>query len=187
MINPLFGPRNAAVFSLSKAERLDKEIVEWLLKISKSPCNALDFTQDYQANTIFCQIKGRHLVINRRDEKLTFYYNQKGLLDRSDGPAYESSTCCHFYQEGLLHRIDGPAFVFSPKSSKKVEEWFFQGRPHRIDAPAITGSKNYWYIDGKRYTCDFLAKRAIGKFTQGRRNDSGVTEYRVRDYLNAHQ
>lgn len=76
-----------------------------------------------------------------------FYYNKKGQLHRTDGPAIEySSGDKVWYINGRHHRIDGPAIEWSNGD----KSWYLNGIYHREDGPAIecNGYKS-WYIDGK--------------------------------------
>ena len=49
-------------------------------------------------------------------------------------------------EQSLLHREDGPAVIWPDG----YEEWYINGKRHRLDGPAIVGSNttSYW-IDGK--------------------------------------
>ena len=52
-----------------------------------------------------------------------------------------------WYFEGKIHRIDGPAVEYSVGT----KQWFVEGKRHRIGGPAIEwfdGTK-HWYINGK--------------------------------------
>ena len=48
----------------------------------------------------------------------------------------------------LLHSLDGPAVVFC---HDKTKQWWVDGRPHRLDGPAIEWAEGpaEWMINGK--------------------------------------
>lgn len=60
----------------------------------------------------------------------------------------------HFYAwyfNGRLHREDGPAIICKDGS----RSWYFNGRLHRTDGPAIEWSNGCsWWIDGCELTED---------------------------------
>ena len=62
--------------------------------------------------------------------------------------------------EGQLHRIYGPAYI---STYYKVEEWYKDGEPHRVNGPARTHKDNkWWYLDGKLHRLDGPAVDAKG-------------------------
>jgi hypothetical protein len=80
------------------------------------------------------------------------WYNEKGEIHRTDGPAVELSNGINkqWWINGKRHRTDGPAVEFADGSKM----WFVKGVWHRTDGPAIErcdGSKE-WYINGVEYT-----------------------------------
>ena len=62
-----------------------------------------------------------------------------------------------WYQNGKPHRLDGPAIEHADGS----KFWYQNGKYHRLDGPAIEwadGSK-FWYIEGVKYSeAEFVAK-----------------------------
>ena len=87
-----------------------------------------------------------------------FYYNNAGLLHRTDGPAVEYSDGENrWYQNGLLHRTDGPAIVYADGS----KSWCQNGLLHRTDGPAIDWihGRKEWHINGVRLTEDEFNQR----------------------------
>ena len=86
-----------------------------------------------------------------------FYYDNAGLLHRTDGPAVEYSNGDKvWYQNGQLHRTDGPAI----DRASGHKEWWQNDQCHRTDGPAVVfedGDKR-WCINGKYLTeAEFLA------------------------------
>jgi len=84
--------------------------------------------------------------------KLEVWTNDKGEKHRLYGPAV---TCLRKYKleewwkEGKLHRIGGPARIH-----KDNMFWYKEGELHNLDGPAViekAGPKQYW-IDGVRFT-----------------------------------
>lgn len=82
-------------------------------------------------------------------------HNKKGL-HRVDGPAIEYPDGSYaWYLANQLHRADGPAVHWAGDGSNKtiVDEWWFQGRRHRLAGPAVlydNGNVEWWHW-GKRY------------------------------------
>lgn len=70
---------------------------------------------------------------------------------------YPDGTELWFY-EGKLHRIDGPAII----TRTGDESWYNYGRLHRTTGPALTvEGSNLWYVNGTRaYTDDEFQLRA---------------------------
>ena len=55
-----------------------------------------------------------------------------------------------WYFNGRLHRVDGPAVEY-PDGTKA---WFLNGRLHRVDGPAVersNGTKEWW-LNGRLWT-----------------------------------
>jgi len=53
-----------------------------------------------------------------------------------------------WFRNGKYHRVDGPALV---RSNHYL--WFIDGKMHRTDGPAfITNDYIEWFIDGVKYT-----------------------------------
>jgi hypothetical protein len=80
-----------------------------------------------------------------------YYYNEKELLHRTDGPAYEGRYGHkEYYLNGKRHRTDGPAIEYTSGS----KEYWVDGKLHRTDGPAAeycNGIK-YWYVNGVNMT-----------------------------------
>ncbi len=77
-----------------------------------------------------------------------YWYNAKGQLHRTDGPASIShgDRCQQWWVNGKRHREDGPAVIHKGFA----EEWWVNGKLHRDDGPAMewyNGTKN-WYQHG---------------------------------------
>ena len=81
----------------------------------------------------------------------TFWYNSKGKLHRTDGPAIERADGSkEWCVNDKLHRTDGPAVELADGG----KEWWVNGKLHRTDGPAIEwadGSK-LWYVNGRKLT-----------------------------------
>jgi hypothetical protein len=61
-----------------------------------------------------------------------------------------------FFKNDKLHREDGHAVEYD--SGAKL--WYYEGKKHRIDGPAVEIPKNYpfdalkaWYFHGKHISC----------------------------------
>jgi hypothetical protein len=65
----------------------------------------------------------------------------------------------HWYFNGRRHRIDGPAIEYTDESS----DWYFNGRRHRIDGPAIeyTNGIKIWYLNDKLHRIDGPATELV--------------------------
>jgi len=100
------------------------------------------------------------------------YYNKKGKLHNSLGPAVEyPDGGKEYWINGKLNRLDGPAIEY-PNGGKF---YYINDKLHRIDGPAIeipNGFKAY-YINGKRHRLDGPA--ILWHF--------GLKEYYVNDKL----
>ena len=61
-----------------------------------------------------------------------------------------------WYFDGRLHRKDGPALILF----NKTKEWYIKGFRHKIDGPAFTTRDGYkaWYMKGKRHRADGPAR-----------------------------
>lgn len=62
-----------------------------------------------------------------------------------------------WYFNGKRHREDGPAVNYA----NGYKEWYFNGKLHRKDGPAIEfldGSKS-WYLNGKKLTQEQFNKQ----------------------------
>jgi hypothetical protein len=56
----------------------------------------------------------------------------------------------YFNEQGLLHRTDGPAV----EHKDGYKSWYINGQWHREDGPAVEwndGNKS-WYLNGKEYS-----------------------------------
>lgn len=90
-----------------------------------------------------------------------FWYNEKGLYHRIDGPAceyYDGSK--EWYINGKLHRTNGPACEYVDGG----RWWWLNGERHREDGPAMeyrNGNKE-WYVNGKRYYTEEAYKKKVG-------------------------
>ena len=85
------------------------------------------------------------------DENTINWYNEKGQLDRLDGPAVEwANGDKEWYTNGKLNRLDGPAAEYVDGTKM----WFVDGKCHRLDGPAheYADGHNDWWIDGKYMT-----------------------------------
>lgn len=119
--------------------------------------------------------------------------DEDGRFHCEDGPAVMTVTEFSWYLHGVKHRAGGPAYV-KPRSSRYMvkqprkepfnasEMWFFEGRLHREDGPAITNEDfaYYWYHDGLLHRGNNLPAmvRSDGKrewWTNGRPNPSACT------------
>ncbi len=73
------------------------------------------------------------------------YFNDKGLLDRTDGPAVEYLK--HDISRFLSNKINN---IYGPGH----KEWYINGKLHRTDGPTIEwsdGDKS-WFLNGVLYT-----------------------------------
>jgi hypothetical protein len=86
-------------------------------------------------------------------DKIKKWFNEKGQLHRTVGPAIEYADGSYFwYLNGVRHRTDGPAVEYADGS--KV--WYLNGKRHRTDGPAkewANGSKS-WYLNGVLHRTD---------------------------------
>jgi hypothetical protein len=65
-------------------------------------------------------------VINRYGTKT--WYNKKGRLHRTDGPACEyAGGSKSWWLNGHLHRTDGPACEWTDGYSEASKEWYLNG------------------------------------------------------------
>ena len=75
------------------------------------------------------------------------WYNEQGLLHRTDGPASTWATGDQvWYFNGEYHRTDGPAVIHSDG----YQSYFIHGKRHRTNGPAIiypNGVKQYYIHD----------------------------------------
>jgi hypothetical protein len=56
----------------------------------------------------------------------------------------------YYNDNNLLHRINGPAF----NDGKGTKWWYINGKPHRLDGPAIEcDGIELWYIYGQYIPC----------------------------------
>ena len=95
------------------------------------------------------------------------YRNSKGELipHKDDGPAYISSRVEEWYFNGLQHNLDAPAKVFSLETPGLEEIWYSNGERHRVDGPAIirqTGEVR-WMFNGVLHRKDGPAVIEIEK------------------------
>ena len=90
-----------------------------------------------------------------------FWYNSKGELHRTDGPAIERVDGTKFwYINGKLHRAEGPAIEYADGATT----WYINGRLHRVDGPAVEYADGFkcWFINGRQYSFeDWLNKLQI--------------------------
>lgn len=87
------------------------------------------------------------------------YYNENGLLHREDGPAVEYCKSNHgggsrWFYNGKKHRIGAPAVIHSDGTT----EWWVDGARHRLDGPAIEYSQGggRWFYRNKSVECNGL-------------------------------
>jgi hypothetical protein len=78
--------------------------------------------------------------------------NESNKLDRLNGPAVEwvdGDKVEEWYQNGKRHRLDGPAVTF--KNGEK--QWWVNGLIHREDGPAVVFPEgiNQWWIKNAVY------------------------------------
>lgn len=77
------------------------------------------------------------------------YLNPQGALHRISGPAYISRKYDieAWFRDGIRHRGAGAAY-----RHKNTYIWFFQGKLHRADGPAVidNGGPNQYWLDGVR-------------------------------------
>ncbi len=89
---------------------------------------------------------------------------QKGARHNSNGPAvleYKDNVLNveEWWINGKKHRLDGPAYI---NKANGVTTWFLDGNRHRIDGPAHVNTKKdieSWYINGKLHRTDGPASR----------------------------
>jgi hypothetical protein len=77
-----------------------------------------------------------------------FWYNSKGDLHRTDGPAVEwPGGDCEWWLNGQRHRVDGPACEYADGDC----EWWLNGQRHRVDGPAVEYANGIraWYWRGQ--------------------------------------
>jgi 2'-5' RNA ligase len=83
----------------------------------------------------------------------TFWYNSKGKLHRTDGPAIEwADGSKEWYVNDKLHRTDGPAI----ERANGDKEWWVNDKLHRTDGPAIewADGDKAWYVNDKLHRTD---------------------------------
>jgi hypothetical protein len=78
------------------------------------------------------------------------YKNNTGnfILHNEDGPSiFYKNKFIEYYSHGLRHREVGPASF-----NQYMKYWFFKGRLHRKDGPAIerVNGENEWHFQGKK-------------------------------------
>lgn len=57
------------------------------------------------------------------------YEDENGNFHRESGPAViNENGDKHWYLHGKLHRIDGPAIEWSKHGSKKINQWWIEGK-----------------------------------------------------------
>jgi hypothetical protein len=115
--------------------------------------------------------------------KIKEYRNNKGQLDRLDGPAIErpdgqkewyindhrhrldgpaierKDGSKEWWVNGQLHREDGPAIEWENGS----KEWYMNNKPHRLDGPAYEGCDGFdlYYVDGIKYSREYFKVKVI--------------------------
>ncbi len=88
----------------------------------------------------------------KTDSYSTTYYKdaEMTIQHRADGPAYISHDGCEeWWFEGKLHREDGPAIIAPKSYSDRVpyEEWHRHGLLHREDGPAVVSGYGEKYSE----------------------------------------
>jgi hypothetical protein len=87
----------------------------------------------------------------------TLSTKSKEIPNNFTGVAEYSDGTKYYYFEGKFHRLDGPAIEWS----KGNKEYWVEGEPHRLDGPAVeytNGRKEYW-VEGERLSEeDFLSR-----------------------------
>jgi hypothetical protein len=89
-------------------------------------------------------------TINQYGIKL--WYNDKGQLHRTDGPAVEYDGGSKFwYINDQYHRENGPAI----EHYDGTKEWWFNGMRHRKGGPAVEYFNNdkEWFFYGEYIHC----------------------------------
>jgi hypothetical protein len=69
-----------------------------------------------------------------------------------------------YNKKGQLHRTDGPAIEWASGYADGYKAWYLNGVRHRTDGPAIeytNGSKS-WYLNGTELTEDLFLKLTRG-------------------------
>ena len=57
--------------------------------------------------------------IDKNDFIIHYYYNEEGLLHKTDGPAVDSeSGYAAYYINGMLHNENGPAIIYADGNTK---------------------------------------------------------------------
>lgn len=89
--------------------------------------------------------------------KDVLYLNKDEVKHRIYGPAYISQhyNLEEWYKDGKLHRIDGPA-----RTHKGNQWWFCEGLLHRLNGPAVDAKghpKEYW-INGQKLSPKYYKK-----------------------------
>ena len=101
------------------------------------------------------------------------WYNDDGILHRTDGPARILRSRKEWYINGKRHRVDGPAIIWKCGD----QEWFVNGYRHREDGPAVIrlNGNNEWWVNGKRHREDGPAIKWDGKH-EYYVNDKNITK-----------
>ena len=95
-------------------------------------------------------MKPQYIEIDKNGNK--YHYSNKKMTrcHRVDGPAVEyKDGLCIWYFNGKIHREDGPAITWNGSY-----EWWTNGKLHKEDGPAIdpvNGNKE-WYLHGIKLT-----------------------------------
>jgi len=93
-------------------------------------------------------MENKYKVISYDYGKKEYYYDNK--LHNDNGPAvihnrYQDIQI--YYKHGLIHREDGPAIITNSNKNNFKLEWYFEGKKHRDNAPALiegNGNMEYW-------------------------------------------
>ena len=87
-----------------------------------------------------------------KHENRTIYRYFGGVLHCEDGPAIiRQSGVEEWFYEGKRHRVTGPAII-----SKDRCEWYYQNKLHREDGPAIelANGDRFWYYQNNLHRED---------------------------------
>ena len=84
-----------------------------------------------------------------KDEKKEYWeYGQEYILQENGTKEFYYND--YFDLSIKLHRNKFPAIEYANGD----EEWWFNGKRHRLDGPAVTyGDKKFWFIEGEFIKC----------------------------------
>jgi antitoxin component YwqK of YwqJK toxin-antitoxin module len=87
-----------------------------------------------------------------KDIKQICYY-KNGKLHNLKGPAridiLDKVIISYWYKDGLLHNDNSHAMELIFTDGRILQEWYYEGRIHRIGGSALSNSESY-YIHGRR-------------------------------------